>query len=144
MCNRAHVRREMTSQPTFLPRPQAPGTGRSHWLALLLDELWSVTRSGRLRKCGQEPVEESLLVLSVCRWCRAFTMYFRLNNFTGRLIGSTHIQPYFPIVRAKLLYFVHMCWMLVRLRPETTGKSILEERQIIIVLLCKRLLNMIK
>jgi len=24
-------------------------------------------------------------------------MYFRLNNFTGRLIGSTHIQPYFPI-----------------------------------------------
>jgi len=24
-------------------------------------------------------------------------MYFRLNNFTGRLIGSTHMQPYFPI-----------------------------------------------
>jgi len=32
-----------------------------------------------------------------------FTMYYKLNNFTGRLIGSTHIQPYFPIVRAKLL-----------------------------------------
>lgn len=62
-------------------------------------------------------------------------MYFRLNNFTGRLIGSTHIQPYFPIVRAKL-YFVYMCSSLVRLRPETTGKSIVEERQIMIVLLC--------
>nr|AGM32612.1 cytochrome c oxidase subunit VIIa [Coptotermes formosanus] len=24
-------------------------------------------------------------------------MYYRLNNFTGRLIGSTHIQPYYPI-----------------------------------------------
>ena len=54
-------------------------------------------------------------------------MYFRLNNFTGRLIGSTHIQPYFPIVRAKL-YFVHVCSKLVRLRPETKGRSIVEER----------------
>lgn len=71
-------------------------------------------------------------------------MYYRLNNFTGRLIGSTHIQPYFPIVRAKLLYFVHVLSRLVRLRSETTGKSIVEERQIMIVLLCYRLLNMIK
>ncbi|KDR19493.1 cytochrome c oxidase subunit 7A1, mitochondrial-like [Zootermopsis nevadensis] len=24
-------------------------------------------------------------------------MYYRFNSFTGRLIGSAHIQPYFPI-----------------------------------------------
>lgn len=24
-------------------------------------------------------------------------MYYQLNNFTGRLIGSRHIQPYFPV-----------------------------------------------
>lgn len=70
-------------------------------------------------------------------------MYYRLNNFTGRLIGSTHVQPYFPIVRTKL-YFVHVCLGQVRLRPETAGKSIVEERQIIIVLLRYRLLNMTK
>jgi len=71
-------------------------------------------------------------------------MYYRLNNITGRLIGSTHIQPYFPIVRAKLLCFVPVCLRLVRLRPETTGKSFVEKRQIVIVLLYYRLLNMIK
>jgi hypothetical protein len=34
-------------------------------------------------------------------------MYYQLNNFTGRLIGSSHIQPYFPIVSTKFLSAVY-------------------------------------
>jgi hypothetical protein len=36
-----------------------------------------------------------------------FIMYYQLNNFTGRLIGSRHIQPYFPIVSTKFLSALH-------------------------------------
>jgi hypothetical protein len=54
-------------------------------------------------------------------------MYYRLNNFTGRLIGSTHIQPYYPIVRAKFLCFLHVCSRIVWLRLETAGNNIVEE-----------------
>jgi hypothetical protein len=75
------------------------------------------------------------------KWSISVVMYYRLNNFTGRLIGSTHIQPYFPIVRAKFLYLVVRS-RLVTSRPETGGMS--QIKKIIVLLLCYILLNIIK